>query len=590
MNTPDRSHRGHGALPPGASVIDLAAGDTPPPERPDPTLLEQAEKDFERYQEEQLKTPRSKPRPQRNPTDEFFMKVSAKAKLPPASPSKRTSSDDAKGQLNKDEEAQLQEALQRSLSHVRGAEPPPEGDPTASSSFIPSKKAKTAPEEDDPIEDSSPRTRTEDDPYDGGRTPNAEPGAGPEGQEGEDGQGPPCDGADVEVGGGEPLSPMEDVPPPAGAEDGQDDPNMEGSSTVPAGQEEDPALPGNLTPTQPFDGSRWTTPPPPLAEPSPQRDAQHDDRLLHEMDNRFNRLESLFEKVVNQIGTNQNECFKKMEDIEKRCVSREKVMEKKIDDQGKNLHDQLKTINARIEKLEKEEKPKAAVPPPRSASMPSEPDPWSRYNEARAAPPPAAPARTTFPAARFTPSCVHLKGWSRFKENNGLGRDESKAFAQRILNYLQDADRQMVTDIRAPYIINRKIVLEIKDGGSNCYALQKKIAEVLRGNDITINQRSVYCIVEPSPEANAKTIVVAKASSCLEELIGDEKAKHVKVDMRAGTIYFAPTLNRDVGLVTIGNYLVKTAGWKWDVKNLTLTWPELGIPELQQLTERTLQE
>jgi hypothetical protein len=250
-------------------------------------------------------------------------------------------------------------------------------------------------------------------------------------------------------------------------------------------------------------------------------------------------------------------------------------------------------MSARIEKLEKDEKPAVANPPPpsrSSSSRPSEPDPWSKYNESRAATPVVA-APVALPAAgRFVPRCVHLKGWSRFKENNGLGRDEAKAFAQRVLNYLPEPDQQMVTDIRAPYLINRKIVLEVKDGGSNCYAIQKKIADALRSNDITINQRAVYCIVEPSPEANAKTIVVAKASSCLEELLGDEKAKHVKVDMRAGTIYFAPVPNRDAGLVTIGSYLVKSAGWKWDVKNLTLTWPGLGIPELQQLTERTLQE
>ena len=113
---------------------------------------------------------------------------------------------------------------------------------------------------------------------------------------------------------------------------------------------------------------------------------------------------------------------------------------------------------------------------------------------------------------------------------------------------------------------------------------------MLRSNDITHNERSVYCIVEPSPEANAKTVVVAKASPCLEDTLGDERAQHVKVDRRAGAIYFAPERNRDVGLITLGNYLVKSSGWKWNEKNLALTWPTLGLPELEELTTCILQE
>jgi len=277
--------------------------------------------------------------------------------------------------------------------------------------FIPSKNAKNTSEEE--TEGSPTPSRTEDDPYDSGKTVE-----GDDGEHEPDAQGPPLEGEGEQVC---PPSPMEDdLPPP-----GQDDPIMEGSPT----------------PTEPFDPPsqvRWppSSPAGLAAEPVPPPQVRAADcRLLCEMGTRFNKLESPFEKVASQIGANPNECFKKVDDVEKRCIACEKALEKKTEGQCSSLSAQLRSMSARVEKLEKDAPASqpAAAPPPRASSLPrgpQEPDPWSTFLDNRAAQRPAVQPIVRAPAiGKFAPKRVLLKGRSRPEENNGAGRDEAKAFA-----------------------------------------------------------------------------------------------------------------------------------------------------------------
>ena len=297
--------------------------------------------------------------------------------------------------------------------------------------------------------------------------------------------------------------------------------------------------------------------------------------------------------------------------------------------------DTQKVINAlttRIDKLEKKRKneentpsvPAAATPaaargrfsaspPPKLPVTPPlvDPflrrDPWSGWKEKEPtsspvrSPAPAAaptydfdPPKDFKPATRWTPRQVEVKGWCRFKERDrGLNRDEAKALGMQISLALPDDIKKMLNedDIYAPYLVNRQVNFRVQDPNDIPF-IQRAIQLYVKTNGIKVKGRDIYCIQEPSPEARDKNRIVAKATSTLEEHLldlGPEHHHHMRVDMRAGVCYYQPVVDRDAGLVNIGNVRKKTT-WQWHDEALLKAWPGLDIGAFWQATAQVLEE
>ena len=163
----------------------------------------------------------------------------------------------------------------------------------------------------------------------------------------------------------------------------------------------------------------------------------------------------------------------------------------------------------------------------------------------------------------------------------------------QILLALPDDIKNMLKedDIYAPYLVNHQVNFRVQ-GHNDIPFIQRSIQLYIKTNGVKVKGRDIYCIQEPSPEARDKNRIVAKATSTLEEHLpdlGPEHHHHMRVDMRAGVCYYQPIVDRDAGLVNIGNIKKKTT-WQWHDEALPKAWPELDVEALRQATALVLEE
>ena len=101
-----------------------------------------------------------------------------------------------------------------------------------------------------------------------------------------------------------------------------------------------------------------------------------------------------------------------------------------------------------------------------------------------------------------------------------------------------------------------------------------------------IKQTPVFAMLEQSPERRERSATIAKANGLLEDAIGS--SDHIRLDVRAGSSYFAPSVDDDRGLKIVGDYNAARKTWTWSAEALHAAWPTLDVEELKKNTERIL--
>ena len=283
--------------------------------------------------------------------------------------------------------------------------------------------------------------------------------------------------------------------------------------------------------------------------------------ILKAMDVRQDRMEALFNRVANQMITNQDFTTNSIIGIETKITSLSTTTNKLTTDMKKKAKDQ----NAKADRIDAElhnlknslEKRIAALEaaprssPQRSASgsdpvAPATADPWSGYNckglGKQALVPATSAARGSGPDRHFQPSCVILKGWCRHNENRSLSTNDAIVLGEKARALIPKEISDLIDSVDANYVQNRQIILHIRQGDTRreaCWKVRTALMKAFRDSPLRVNERDVYAIVEPTPSNRERNRNIGKALSILEEMIPASQSAMIVLDFHAGIAYFS---------------------------------------------------
>ena len=83
--------------------------------------------------------------------------------------------------------------------------------------------------------------------------------------------------------------------------------------------------------------------------------------------------------------------------------------------------------------------------------------------------------------------------------------------------------------------------------------------------------------------------MIARAYATLESFIPEGQSSHYKLDVRAGTAYYASNPNSDRGLIPIGSYSATSMSWTWRGAAFPKGWP-VDLFALKEATVSALLE
>lgn len=285
----------------------------------------------------------------------------------------------------------------------------------------------------------------------------------------------------------------------------------------------------------------------------------------------------------------------------------------KLDKQATSVHEKIARLAERMEAIEKgkSDAPSRATsspspartPPPTRPHEPLQHDAWANYLQNRTTPAPAlSPASVTRPTSSpepdrdFTPGAVFLKGWCRFKDPvKSLTHDEALELGAKVMKLIENSSaKQYVRDIQTPNLQNSRLVINVErgtsEGTSHAMKVRNAITAKLRAAPLLVHDAPIFAMVEPAPEKRARNACIAKANAALEQCLGEEDIKHIKLDVRAGACYYSPNPLSDKGLIEVGAFSSTRRTWIWRPAALASSWPELNADELERATAALLQE
>ena len=404
--------------------------------------------------------------------------------------------------------------------------------------------------------------------------------------------------------------------PEEGRQEGSPVPTEAGSSVA---TERADSIEGTAPFVGSFDPEARAPRTPPAAESSP---APNDfasilnlqmSKVMIEVTSNINKQISVeMEKVMTAFSTSASEQNQKVEELKDTVT----VVERKVDIKLKNYEKNLKLIEAKSEKRAKDQKVEFQQQIDKmnenvkslredlekkgnsSSSRPStdplmQNDPWARANSARTELRSGPPPRVDEPSSRssdsrtptfksYTPKALHLKGWSLFKDSRGLNSNDAKALGGRIVDHLPADLRAMIAAVRAPYVLNHRIVQELTVAD---WALCMKMKEAI--NDIIVTKNihtmgsdnNIRCIVAPSPELASRNRTVARALGTLEKHLTYDFLLFVKTDWKAATVYKLDNLDSSSPVHTIIGK-IRGSEWAWLGEPLTLCFPSVEFESL----------
>lgn len=140
-----------------------------------------------------------------------------------------------------------------------------------------------------------------------------------------------------------------------------------------------------------------------------------------------------------------------------------------------------------------------------------------------------------------------LKGWCRFRcPEKSLTREEVRELGDRVVRLLDPPTRLLVS-VLDPLLQNSRLVLRVANGGGYplCMQIMRQIQDALAATPIVVHCSPIFCTVEPSPEHRARNSVIARACAALETFIPEGQSGHYRLDVRAGTAYYASCPNSE---------------------------------------------
>ena len=259
------------------------------------------------------------------------------------------------------------------------------------------------------------------------------------------------------------------------------------------------------------------------------------------------KLENTKEEMKNDLKKSEEVQRGHMNDMQKKT---EGNMQKEIE----NLAGRLENLEKNSELSKRSPRPRMPASPPHSQGedpwhareglkdyRPKHKDPWARSSPSPTASSPFTPKKKNpLSDADFVPNAIFVKGWGQYGSHRGLPMGEAQALGLQLKNKLSPTLQGMIASIQAPYLMNHRIMIKMKNPGEDCWTVRNALADELKARPIKAMGKDIYVIVEPGPNAKKRTQVTARARAALMKQVEDEK--DAQVDYRAGHIYWSSDL------------------------------------------------
>jgi hypothetical protein len=179
-------------------------------------------------------------------------------------------------------------------------------------------------------------------------------------------------------------------------------------------------------------------------------------------------------------------------------------------------------------------------------------------------------------AGRFVPTKIYLRGWSKFGDpQSGISEDRVVTVMEALLSSLPAAQRDRVLRCQAPYFRNWQGTLLLRETVSPdmAYELNKSMNEKLVEDQVLINGRKLYCVVEAPAWKRFRNGAIMRAKDKVLLLRTGWEHK-LKCDFAAGELWcLEPVLS-------LGQWRRNEEQWKWNTENLARL--QLSVGDLER--------
>jgi hypothetical protein len=182
-------------------------------------------------------------------------------------------------------------------------------------------------------------------------------------------------------------------------------------------------------------------------------------------------------------------------------------------------------------------------------------------------------------AGRFVPTKIYLRGWSKYGDpQSGISEDRVVTVMEALLSSLPAALRDRVLRCQAPYFRNWQGTFLLRETVSPdmAFELNKSMNEKLVEDQVLINGRKLYCVVEAPAWKRFRNGAIMRAKD--KVLLLREGWEHkLKCDFAAGELWCTEPV------LSLGQWRRNEEQWKWNIENLTRL--QLSVADLERAAE-----
>jgi hypothetical protein len=167
-------------------------------------------------------------------------------------------------------------------------------------------------------------------------------------------------------------------------------------------------------------------------------------------------------------------------------------------------------------------------------------------------------------SGRFVPSKIFLRGWATFNDpSTGISEDRLVPVMEALVSSLAAGDRDCVLRCQAPYFRNWQgvFLLQPHVTGDRAFALCKSMNDKVREDDILINGKRLYAVVEAPAWKRMRNGAVLKAKDKYVALRPGSAAK-LKCDFAAGELWLTEPI------LSLGTWRRNEGEWRWCTASL----------------------
>ena len=365
-------------------------------------------------------------------------------------------------------------------------------------------------------------------------------------------------------------------------------------------------------------------------------------RFMAQLQSQFAKMETIMVSTLREenktINDRIDDTNRTLRDGFKDQDEKHVISSRKLDVEANQMHEKFTKLTERLDALEQDTG--SATPPVRAggvaAELPSpgsargsdfgpgpgrdpkglgrvDPlqanDPWADFRRSRSGPgtsplgssplgasPARRPSSPPEPERDFVPGAVYFKGWCRFKDPvRSLTRDDTFELGTKVLKTIENHPAALyVHGVQEPNLQNSRVVITVArgmvDGISKAMHVRSAITQRLEQKPVIVQSSELFAMVEPAPEKRHRDACIAKANAALEQCLPPDCVANVKLDVRAGSCYYAADPSSDRGLVEIGAFSSARRTWTWRPGPLAAAWPDLDVAGFERATLSLLAE